>query len=67
MEKKFSIKGMHCHSCEVLIKDSLQDLPGVANVNANQKSGFAEVVFDQSRVTEAQLKQTIRQCGFEVV
>lgn len=65
-EKRFKVKGMHCHSCEILIKDCLEETPGVRSALVNQKTGTADVSFDQSKVSEDKLKQVIKECGFEV-
>jgi copper chaperone CopZ len=68
MEKKvsFAVKGMHCHSCEVLIKDCLEETPGVISASVSQKKGIAEIVFDSGKIVESGLKDVIRACGFEV-
>lgn len=65
-EKRFKVKGMHCHSCEILIKDCLEETPGVRSALVNQKTGTADVSFDQSKLSEDKLKQVIKECGFEV-
>ena len=36
---KFSVNGMHCKSCEMLIKDEVSDIPGVETVSVDHKTG----------------------------
>ena len=36
---KFSVNGMHCKSCEMLIKDEISDIPGVETVSVDHKTG----------------------------
>jgi len=40
----YKIEGMHCHSCEVLIKEKLSELPGIKYVEVSQHRG--EVLID---------------------
>ena len=36
---KFNVNGMHCKSCEMLIKDEISDIPGVETVSVDYKTG----------------------------
>jgi len=36
---KFNVNGMHCKSCEMLIKDEISDIPGVDTVSVDHKTG----------------------------
>ena len=42
------ISGMHCQSCELLIKDEVASLKGVASVEVDYKSGLCTVTFDDN-------------------
>ncbi|VVC00045.1 Heavy-metal-associated domain protein [uncultured archaeon] len=44
VEKVFRVKGMHCSSCGVLIRDALSEIGGVEKVSADHKSGIVKVV-----------------------
>ena len=64
MEKKIKVKGMHCSSCEFLIKDSLNDLGFKAK--ADYKKG--EVIienFDSKK--EKNIYKAIEENGYKVV
>lgn len=70
MNKKLhlQIDGMHCPSCEMIIKEELSELPGVSEVSVNAKSGLAELVLDEAKSTVADVKKTIEAAGdYQVV
>ena len=63
---KLTVIGMHCHSCEMLIEDSLEDLKGVSKSKASQKSGTVEVSYDEKITTADAIKKVIAKEGFKV-
>ena len=63
---KIKTSGMHCSSCEMLVKDSLEDLKGVEKVKADHKSGIIEVDFDDIEVDENAIKAVISSEGYNV-
>ena len=58
--KKFDVYGMHCKSCETLIKDALEDI-GVTNTTFNKD----QLTIDTDLPLE-KVKQTIKDEGYEV-
>lgn len=44
----------------------LVDLPGVISAYVNPATEFAEIDFDEDRITIEELAQAIRGCGFRV-
>ena len=60
------IKGMHCQSCEMLIKDALEEQEGVKSSEISNKNGTAKITFDESKISEAQLKSILKKEGYEV-
>jgi copper ion binding protein len=66
MKKIFKVKGMHCNSCEIIIKDSLSEVDGVKNVKASHAKGTVIVKFDEAKVSEDQIMSMIRKEGYEV-
>lgn len=60
-----NVKGMHCPSCEILLKDSLEELEGVSNAKADSKSGIVEVDFDESKTDIDKIKSVIIKEGYE--
>jgi copper chaperone CopZ len=63
---KIKTSGMHCPSCEMLIKDSLEELDGVDKAEASYKSGIVSVDFDSKRVTKEDIVEIINNEGYEV-
>ncbi len=57
-----NIKGMHCSSCSKLIEGELQDKGIKAQV---QESGKALIEFDEKKITEQQIKDTIKELGYQ--
>lgn len=66
MKIEIKTKGMHCTSCEMLLKDSLEELEGVSNIEASSKTGIVSVDFDETKITENKIIKTIKQEGYEV-
>ncbi|MFH0752149.1 MAG: heavy-metal-associated domain-containing protein [archaeon] len=66
--KKINLKtkGMHCTSCEMLVKDALEELPGVKEVSASHSSGVISVEFDESKTTKGDIIKIIKAEGYEV-
>jgi copper chaperone CopZ len=60
------VSGMHCKSCEMLIKDALEDEVGVKNVDASHEKGTVIIEFDEKHVNVNKLKSIIKEEGFEV-
>jgi copper chaperone CopZ len=62
---EFTIKGMHCPSCTVLVKEALTDTNGVKDAKVDLKSAKATVSFDEKLVAEKQLIDAIKKEGYE--
>ncbi|MBU1974798.1 MAG: cation transporter [Nanoarchaeota archaeon] len=60
-----SIKGMHCQSCELLIREALEE-NGVRKATASFEKGHAKVEFDPKTVSMDIIKEAIKEEGFEV-
>jgi len=65
MKKILKVKGMHCSGCEMLIKLSLGELPGVKEVKASAKEGKVEVEYDESQVNLEKIQEVIKENGYE--
>jgi sulfite exporter TauE/SafE/copper chaperone CopZ len=69
------INGMHCRSCELLLEENLKNIPGVKKVEANYKTGKAELFFENNRGVEPKkfvaeisesIKQTVKDAGYDI-
>ena len=67
MKTELKIKGMHCPSCEVLIKEGVEELPGITSIKVDHKKGKAIVNYDESRTKLDAIKQAVQKEGYEVV
>jgi copper chaperone CopZ len=63
---RFKTSGMHCSSCSMLIEMDVGELDGVAEVSADHATGLTVVTFDDERISEDSIAQTIRAAGYEV-
>lgn len=59
------IKGMHCPSCDVLIKDRFEEVSNVKSVKANHRTQEAEVTYTGTLNTQ-KLNQKINQFGYQI-
>ncbi len=59
MKTTITINGMHCNSCEILLKDVLEETDGVTSANVSKTNNNAVVEFDESKVTREQLCKLI--------
>ena len=67
IKAKIKTRGMHCQSCEMLIKDALNDLDGVKKAEVSFKTGIVSVELDDSKVSIDEIKRVIRNEGYEVL
>lgn len=62
---RYYIQGMHCSSCELLMKEELAKLSGVTQVNADAITCTVELQFKGSRPTAKQLNSLIAEFGYK--
>jgi cation transport ATPase len=67
METKFRVKGFHCASCEMLVKDVAEDFPEITSCVVDVKTG--EVVIKHKKsLSIVKLHEEIESVGdYEVV
>ena len=61
---RLTVTGMHCGGCVKSVTRVLEELEGVAQVNVSL-DGYADIQFDESKVSVAQLIETIEDAGFD--
>lgn len=64
---KIGIEGMHCRSCETLIKDSLEETDGVSKAEVSHRKGIAIVEYDERKLGLDQIKAIISREGYKVL
>jgi Cu+-exporting ATPase len=66
MEKTFNVKGMHCKSCEMLVKDSVTELDGVNKVDVSLIKNTVTVDYDEKKLKDIAIKKAIESEGYKV-
>ena len=68
MNKKITLKitGMTCASCAINNEKELQKTKGILNANVNYASKKATVEYVPDEITEDQIKQAIKENGYDV-
>ncbi len=61
---KFKAEGMHCQSCEVLIKEELGELAGVSDVTVDHTTGEGIFILDESLSTQENVIAAIKKVGY---
>jgi copper chaperone CopZ len=59
------VTGMHCTSCEAMVKDTVSELEGISSVKPNFKKGAVEVKYDEARTTMEEIKAKIVEAGYK--
>src|SRR6266571_5063903 len=58
------VKGLNFAGCAREIEKSLSKLDGIAQVEASYVSQTVTVTYDETRLSETQLRELIKDCGF---
>lgn len=60
------IKGMTCDHCVMTVTNALKAVPGVKAANVSLANNEAKVTYDGTVTTEENLKEAIREAGYQV-
>ena len=60
-----TISGMHCTSCETLIKDELSEISGVKVENIDHKSGKALLSLEKENIQHNELIDAVKRAGYQ--
>ena len=66
MEKTIKVKGMHCKSCEMLLKDSLSEISGVDVLSVDSRKGEVAVKYAEGKTLDS-IHETIKKEGYRVI
>lgn len=66
-EIDFKVAGMTCQGCVRSVRNVLQTLPGVAEVDVSLEDARARVRYDESKVGPQQFKEVVEGAGYGVV
>lgn len=67
IKKTFSVKGMHCASCVLVIEKSLKGLDGVSEASVNFATEQATVSYDPAVVTPTNLASAVSSVGYRAL
>ncbi|MDH7476043.1 MAG: sulfite exporter TauE/SafE family protein [Microgenomates group bacterium] len=65
-QKKLKIKGMHCPSCNILVKDKFSQVKNITKIIADYKTQEAKI-FYQGDISTEKLNQLIKPYGYMIV
>lgn len=64
-EQTVPIKGMHCASCELLIADELESIPGVTHASASLKTKTA-TIRSAEKIHYGDIVNAVKEAGYEI-
>ena len=67
VKKNFPVVGMGCAACVARVENTLRKQPGVSDVSVSLASNMAQVEYDPSVVSAAQLKQAVVEGGYDMI
>jgi copper chaperone CopZ len=59
IRKTYSIPSMHCTSCVMTLEALEDELPGIEFIQASYQKQKLVIEFDESQVSEAEIRQAI--------
>ena len=65
MKSEFHIKGMHCESCAVEIKETLETTAGVREADVTFNGKTANVAYDDAVVQRETIIKKIQDLGYQ--
>ncbi|MGB8506979.1 MAG: cation transporter [Pyrinomonadaceae bacterium] len=65
MKAEFHIQGMHCESCAVDIKETLEETAGVRRADVTFNGKTANVEYDDETVAQKTLIKKIQDLGYQ--
>lgn len=60
----YKVEGMHCHSCEILIKEGISKLPGIKYVEVSEHRGDVLIEGDEEIPNIEKLKDIFKEEKF---
>jgi copper chaperone CopZ len=62
----FTIPNMHCPACVIHLQELEDELPGISFIQASYRTQRMEVEYDESLVSEAEIRQSVGKLGYEI-
>jgi copper chaperone CopZ len=67
IKRIYRVEGMHCVNCAMNIESIEDDLPGIKQISASYQKGLIVVEFDETKVNEAQIIESVEKRGYHAV
>ena len=67
VKKKYDVVGMSCSACSAHIDKAVRHVDGVLEVNVNLLSNSMVVEFDENKVNDALIMQTVENAGYKAM
>jgi copper chaperone CopZ len=64
--REYRVPDMHCPSCKMRLEGIEDDLPGILKINASYQKQLIQVEFDESKVSEKQIIQAVKDLGYQI-
>jgi Cu2+-exporting ATPase/Cu+-exporting ATPase len=64
-EQTYSVKGMHCASCEILIEKKLLEIQNVKSVDASTSDGKVVVEYEGEKPSNHKLNEMFKQENYK--
>ena len=64
-EEKYDISGMNCAACSAAVERAVSKL-GVESVSVNLLTGVMNVEFDESAVSDSDIRNAVKNAGFGI-
>lgn len=61
-----AVEGMTCEGCENTVKESVENLPGIASAKASYKEKAVVIAYDSTQAKVADISSAITGAGYEV-
>lgn len=58
------VSDMSCGHCEMSVQEALDGLDGVERSKADHTTGKVELVYDENRITDEKLRETVEEAGY---
>jgi copper chaperone CopZ len=58
---------MECVGCTIAVEGALEDVPGIKSAAASYIKQVADVEYDETQVTEAQIAAAVGRAGYTLV
>lgn len=65
MKAEFELSGMHCESCALDIKETLEETPGVRSAEVSFSKARAVIDYDEQAIEPSAVRQKINDLGYQ--